>query len=144
MSKAYIGIGSNMGDKKDNINNAINLLKEKCTVIKVSTLIKTAPEGYTDQPDFLNGAIEVDTSLTPKELMDFLLNIENSLGRKRTIKNGPRIIDLDILLYEDKIINDTLEIPHPRMHERKFVLIPLKEIAPNVIHPILKKSIKDL
>lgn len=145
MAKVFIGIGSNLVDKKKNIQNAIKSVKEKCKILKASSLCETEPVAYKKQDWFLNCAIEVGTELEPLELLDFLQSIEKKMGRVRTIKNGPRIIDLDILFYDDKIINEpNLTVPHPRLHERLFVLEPLKEIAPEFVHPVLGKRVKEI
>ena len=145
MVEAYTGIGSNLGHKEENIRKAIGFMRKKCKILKVSSLYKTEPLGYKEQGWFLNCAIEVETGLKPDDLLKFLLWIEKRLGRVRTIKNGPRTIDLDILFYGEKIINkNNLIVPHPRLHERLFVLEPLNEICQSLIHPVLKKSIKKL
>lgn len=131
-SKVYIGLGSNMGDRIKNLHTALGLIARinSTTVKKVSSFHVTAPVGKTDQPDFLNAVALLYTTLTPHKLLSELLKIETKMGRIRTEKWGPRIIDLDILLFDDlKLETPDLIIPHPRMHERKFVLEPLKEIA---------------
>jgi 2-amino-4-hydroxy-6-hydroxymethyldihydropteridine diphosphokinase len=135
-SIAYIGLGSNLGDREKNIEKAINLLKktEKTKVNKASSLYETEPQGYEKQNKFLNGALELETSLSPFELLKALQGIEKKLGRRRVIKWGPRTIDLDILLYDDLEIDEKdLKIPHPEMLKRTFVLVPLKEIAPHLV-----------
>lgn len=145
--RAYIALGSNMGDKKANLNDAIKLIDENkyCKVTKKSGYYETEPVGYVDQEDFVNAAIEIKTLLQPGELMDLLLHIEKELKRERVIRWGPRTIDLDILLYDNLVSDDEHHIiPHPRMEERLFVLEPLSEIAPNVIHPVLGKRISRL
>lgn len=145
--RAYIALGSNMGDKEKNISDALDLIsKSKHTNIeKCSKLITTEPWGYEAQEEFLNGACELRTLLTPKELVRFLLNIEKELKRERIIKWGPRTLDLDVLLYDDLITDDEeIIIPHPRMQHRMFVVEPLNEIAPYVVHPILKKRIYEM
>lgn len=145
MADVFIGIGSNIGDREENIRKAISLIKEKCKILKMSPLYETEPVGYRKQGWFLNCAVKVKTDLKPQKLLEFLQSIEKRLGRVRTIKNGPRTIDLDILFYGKKIINeDNLIVPHPRLHERLFVLEPLNDICPDFVHPILKKSIKGL
>ncbi len=138
MVRVFLGIGSNMGNRKNNIKKAISLLAEsKVSVKKVSTLVETEPEGGVIQRRFLNAAIEVETSLKPTDLLKSLKSIERKLGRRKTITNGPRPIDLDILLYgEKKIRRNNLIIPHPKMKERSFVINPLKEIAPEVAREI--------
>ncbi|MBR9647539.1 2-amino-4-hydroxy-6-hydroxymethyldihydropteridine diphosphokinase [Clostridium tyrobutyricum] len=143
----YVSLGSNMGNKQENISKSITMIDNSkyCKVIDISSNYETKPVGYLDQDNFLNCAIYVRTILTPEQLIKFFMNIEKILKRKRIIKWGPRTIDLDILLY-DNIISDSREItiPHPRMHERMFVLKPLSEIAPYVLHPILKKRIFEI
>lgn len=143
---SYIALGTNMGDKEQNIKEALEKLQiDSCRVTKISDIYTTKPVGYTEQDDFLNCTAELKTLFTPKELIQFMLNIEKDLKRERTIKWGPRTIDLDVLLY-DNIITSSEEIiiPHPRMHERLFVLKPLSDIAPFVVHPILNKRIKEI
>lgn len=136
---AYIGMGSNMGDKKGYLDLAVKRLNESevCRVSKVSEYITTAPVGYTEQDDFLNACIGIDTVLSPSELLALLHRIENEAGRERAIHWGPRTLDLDILLYDDAVIcTDELVIPHPEMAKRRFVLEPLSEIAPHAYHPV--------
>jgi 2-amino-4-hydroxy-6-hydroxymethyldihydropteridine diphosphokinase len=146
MAIAYIGIGSNLGNRQENCLRAIELLQKKGIIVtKRSSLYKTEPWGVKDQPRFINMAIEIDTSLEPKELLKILKNIEKELGREKSSKWGPRIIDLDILLFDDIILNENnLKIPHPLMQERDFVLRPLCEIAPDIYHPLLKLSMYEL
>lgn len=147
MPVAYIGLGSNIGDKAANLNRAIEELGKipGIKVLAVSSIYKTEPVGDIEQEWFLNAAARIETILAPRELLDTLLNIERSLGRVREARWGPRVIDLDILLYDDLVINEEgLAIPHPYLHKRGFVLAPLGEIAPEVIHPVLEKSIKEL
>ncbi len=146
MITAYIGIGSNLGLREENCTRAIQLITEKgMSVVRISSQIETEPWGVKDQPLFINMAIETETDLRPPDLLVLLKNTESEMGRGSGTRWGPRMIDLDILLYDDQVIRTPeLEIPHPRMHERDFVLRPLAEIAPDVIHPILKKSIRQL
>lgn len=142
--RVYIGLGSNIGNKEENLKEAINKIsKEKNIFItKQSSFIKTEPWGYLEQEDFLNAAIEIETTLESEELMDSLLKIELELKRERLIKWGPRTIDLDILIYDDVVSSDEkIILPHPRMHQREFVLKPLNEIAPYLMHPVLNKRI---
>ncbi|MBV7276966.1 2-amino-4-hydroxy-6-hydroxymethyldihydropteridine diphosphokinase [Clostridium sp. PL3] len=144
---SYIAIGSNMGDKESNLNSAIELINssDSIKVVKISKFYETEPVGYLDQDSFLNGALEVKTLLTPSKLIKFLLEKEKDLKRERMIKWGPRTIDLDIILYDNLITCDEdIIIPHPRMHERLFVLKPLSDIAPYIMHPILNKRIVEL
>jgi len=146
MATVYIGIGSNLGEREENCRNAIKLLIESgIKVLRQSSKIETEPWGVTDQPDFINMAIMVETDQKPLALLHLLKNIETDAGRRPTTRWGPRLIDLDILLYDDLILNTPeLEIPHPMMCDREFVLKPLAEIGPDVIHPVFRKSIKGL
>jgi len=146
MSIAYIGLGSNIGDRLENCKQALRLMNTARTqVLQVSSFYQTSPAGYTDQPDFINAAAKIQTQLDPVELLDFLQQIELSLGKNITVRWGPRSIDLDIVLYDNLIINQgRLQIPHPRMLERAFVLTPLAEIAPEMIHPVMGKTIAEL
>jgi 2-amino-4-hydroxy-6-hydroxymethyldihydropteridine diphosphokinase len=145
MVKAYLGLGSNMGDREYNAKEAIGLLGDKCKILRISSLYETEPVGYVNQDWFLNCVVEVETELEPRELLSFLQSIEERLKRTRRVKYGPRTIDLDILFYGDMMIDsDDLRIPHPRLHERLFVLAPLSEISPDYVHPVLKKSIGEL
>ena len=132
---AYLALGANIGDRLANLQKAVDMLNESgyCRVTKVSSVYSTKPVGLTDQPDFLNAVISVETTLSPTDLLKLCLGIEETLGRERTIRWGPRVIDIDILLYESVYINeDNLVIPHPRMMERAFVLVPLVEITPDI------------
>ena len=143
---AYIALGSNLGDKEANLRRALKLLIERgVEIVKTSTFISTEPYGVTDQPQFLNGVCEVRTSLEPLELLHTLLDIEQEMGRVRLRHWGERNIDLDLLLYED-VVMDTpqLKLPHPDMQNRDFVLLPLAEIAPELVHPTLQKTISEL
>lgn len=145
--KAYIGIGSNIGKKIENCKKAIELLKEnpQIKIAKISDFYETEPVGYKEQEWFVNGTVEIETDLNPQELLLLCQTIESELGREKKIKYGPRIIDLDILLYNNDIIDKTeLKIPHPEMHKRRFVLEPLSDIAPDAVHPVLKKTIVEL
>ena len=136
-----------MGDKKQNILTAVEKIKElkNTSVTKISTIIETEPFGVMEQDDFLNVCLEVKTLLYPHELLEKLLGIEEEMGRKRIKKWGPRIIDIDILLFDKEVIEeDDLAVPHPWMCDRSFVLDPLCEIAPNAVHPLEKKTIFNL
>jgi len=144
---AFIGLGSNLGDRHAYISNAIEILKSTQGIVvnTVSKVCETKPVGYANQPDFLNCVAEISTSLSPYELLDVCMLIENELDRKRIMKWGPRTVDLDILFYGNVLIeSDRLTIPHPFLHERGFVLLPMLEIAPNFIHPKLNITIKQL
>ena len=138
----YIALGSNMGNKKKNLKEALELLERKGVLVcRVSGFIKTRPYGVTDQPDFLNAVAEVETDKSPGELLQILLQTEREMGRKRIRRWGERNIDLDLLLYDDRIIDlPELKVPHPDMQNRDFVLYPLAQIAPDAMHPILKKT----
>lgn len=144
--KAFIGIGSNMGDKNANIKKAIQKMEtDSVRVVQVSPFYETKPMGPVEQENFINCAAEIKTILTPAELMKFLLDMETEMKRERKVKWGPRTIDLDVLLFDDLILSlDEIIIPHPRMHERLFVLIPLNDIAPNIVHPLLRKRIIEI
>lgn len=157
MNKVYLGLGSNIGDSLKYLNDAILLLSQNngINILKESKVYKTEPIGYKDQNYFLNKVIEIKTIYKPQDLLKEINNIEHLLDRKRDIRWGPRTIDIDILLYEDLIIkNDNLIIPHLRMKERKFVLVPLKEIAGDIklddinisryINALSEQSIKEL
>ena len=139
MNNAYLLIGGNLGDRLANLQNAIQQIETHGgKIISCSSIYETAAWGFTDQPPFFNQALHIQTSLSATELMQQLLAIELSLGRERLIPLGPRSIDIDIIYFNNEIIhNDVVVIPHPRMEQRNFVLIPLNEIAPNYLHPIL-------
>jgi 2-amino-4-hydroxy-6-hydroxymethyldihydropteridine diphosphokinase len=136
---AYISLGSNMGERLRYIEEALNLLEKNYPiyVVNTSSIYETDPVGYEDQDLFLNMVAQIKTSLSPNQLLDACLKIESNLGRKREIRWGPRTIDLDILLYnQENIVSEDLIIPHPRMHERAFVTIPLLEISPDIMVPL--------
>jgi 2-amino-4-hydroxy-6-hydroxymethyldihydropteridine diphosphokinase len=145
---AYIALGANLGDRRANIDRALALLRASpgVTVMKISSLLENpAVGGPADSPPFLNAVAEIETTLPPRDLLARLLEIERQLGRERREKWDPRLIDLDLILYGDEILDDPdLKIPHPLMHTRRFVLDPLKEIAPGAVHPVLKQRIADL
>ena len=145
MRDVYLGLGSNLGNKSANIGRAVELLAEISQFHQVSSLFKTEPVGNLDQDWFLNCVVEIETALEPRQLLAAALAIEKKLKRVRKIKNGPRTIDIDILFYGRRVVNESgLAIPHPRLHQRLFVLAPLEEICPNFVHPVLMKSVKEL
>jgi len=156
LSTAYISIGSNLGDRLEYIREAIRKMRQskEIEIRKASSVYETQPTDYKDQPWcepsgshpwFLNMVLELETTLELMNLLELLLGIENQMGRKRSQRYAPRNIDLDLLLYDDVILNsDKLTLPHPRLHQRKFVLVPLAQIAPTVVHPLLKKSVERL
>lgn len=139
MARIYLGIGTNMGNRLKNIHQAMDLLEEHgIDVLRISTIIETEPVGGPPQNRYLNGVIEAETTLKPQLLLQSLKRIEKSLGRVNTVPNGPRPIDLDILLYDTKVIEEPgLIIPHPRMFERDFVMEPLKELAPDLVNKLI-------
>ncbi len=143
-STAYLLLGGNLGDREANLKKAIELLNDKIgKVIAISSLYETAAWGKTDQPAFLNQAVGVETNLSAIAVLDLALSIEQELGRVRKDKWGERLIDIDLILFGDQIIDipDKLQVPHPHMQNRKFVMEPLTEIAPEVIHPVLGETI---
>ena len=146
MRTAYLLIGGNLGNRKENLSKAVSLINEQCGPLTGSSSIyETEAWGITDQPSFLNQALEISTSLNARQLMRKVLKIEEEMGRVRKEKLGPRIIDIDILLFENEIHDlRFLKIPHPEMQNRRFVLVPLAEINSTLQHPVLKKTIAEL
>ncbi len=144
--QAILLLGSNIGEPVKNLRKAKKLVEKSCGKISgVSSLYATAPWGDIAQDDFLNAVLVIDTSLSPRQLLNTILDIENKMGRVRKEKFGPRLIDIDILFYGDEIVDETgLSIPHPLMQERKFVLVPLAEVAAEKIHPVLLQNIHQL
>jgi 2-amino-4-hydroxy-6-hydroxymethyldihydropteridine diphosphokinase len=138
----FLGLGTNLDDREANLRTAKGKLSSQVKIVKESPIYVTPPWGYEDQPDFLNQVIQVTTRLEPTQLLDYLKGIEDDMGRKATFRYGPRLIDLDILFYGQRVIREeSLQIPHPRLHERAFVLVPLHDIAPDFVHPVLNESI---
>jgi 2-amino-4-hydroxy-6-hydroxymethyldihydropteridine diphosphokinase len=146
MKTAYLGLGSNLGDRKANLADAVTLLtSERILVKRKSSIWETEPRDVVDQPWFLNQVLEVETDLFPRQLFQRIQRIEREMGRLKRTPKGPRLIDIDILLYGNAVVKSPeLEIPHPRMTERRFVLAPLVELAPDLRHPVLKRTVREL
>jgi 2-amino-4-hydroxy-6-hydroxymethyldihydropteridine diphosphokinase len=146
MYVSYIGIGSNLGNRQENCSRAVEILEKRgIKVQKKSSLYETEPWGVKDQPRFINMVVQIETTLKPNDLLRLLKDIEKEIGRQDSFHWGPRMIDLDILLFNALVLNEeNLQIPHPYLHEREFVLKPLNEIAPDVIHPVFHMSIDKL
>ena len=141
----YLALGSNLGDRLANLRQAIASLTPQMDVKSKSAVYETPPWGYEDQPKFLNQVIKAKTYLEPEPLLKHLKRLEVALGRKESFPNGPRLIDLDILFYDDQVLNTpSLVIPHPRLQERGFVLLPLMDIDPELIHPVSQKSVREM
>jgi 2-amino-4-hydroxy-6-hydroxymethyldihydropteridine diphosphokinase len=141
----YLALGSNLGNRLSNLKEAIAALPPQMEVKAKSAVYETPPWGYEDQPKFLNQVIKAITYLDPEPLLKHLKRLEVTLGRKETFQNGPRLIDMDILFYDDLILNTrSLVIPHPRLQERGFVLLPLMDIDPDLTHPVSKKSVREM
>jgi 2-amino-4-hydroxy-6-hydroxymethyldihydropteridine diphosphokinase len=146
MNRAYLLTGTNMGKREKNLEIAREWIEAECGAISlISSLYETAAWGKTEQPAFLNQALEIRTSMNAAELIRYILKIEKNMGRVREEKYGPRLIDIDIIFFDDEIIaTPFLTIPHPEMQNRRFVLVPLNEIAPDFVHPLLKKTVREL
>ena len=145
MVRIYLSLGSNLGDKLANLKKTIYYLKKNIKVLKISKFYKTEPVGYKNQDWFLNCTVEAETDINPLDLLKLLKSIEKKLKRVKTWKYGPRTIDIDIIFYGDKVTKTRkLVIPHPRMHRRLFVLEPLSNIKPNLVHPTIKNTIIEL
>ena len=145
MTAVYLGLGSNLGDREKNLSWALALLSRQTKLARISSIYETAPLGYTQQPLFLNLACQVTTQDKPLKLLEKIKAIEWNMGRRESFRNAPRVIDIDILLYGDLVLHSPeLTIPHLRMTERAFALLPLEEIAPDLTHPEAHKTIKEL
>jgi len=145
VATVYLGLGSNLGDRKHNLAQALELLSKHVVIEQVSSIYETEPAGYREQPLFLNAVCRISTGLNPEKLLRLAKKIEAELGRTPGFPNAPRPIDIDILLYGDEVISGKeLTIPHPRLVERAFVLVPMAEIAPDLVHPVSKKTVKKL
>ena len=141
----YIALGTNLGDRPGNLETAIQSMSPDVLVVKRSSIYETPPWGFEDQPAFLNMVLQVETEFSPWKLLKFIKKLEGSMGREHTFRNGPRLIDIDILFYDQLESEQSgLVIPHPRIAERAFVLVPLAEIAPDLLHPVLQVTIRDL
>lgn len=141
----YLALGSNLDDRHENLRQAVAALSPQIDIKAKSHIYETDPWGYEDQPKFLNMAVRGLTYLEPEPLLKHLKRLETALGRQKTFANGPRSIDIDILFFDDLILETPLlTLPHPRLHERGFVLLPLMDLAPDLVHPLLKKSIREL
>lgn len=146
MNKAYLLLGSNRNDPEKMLSRAEAAIRTDLgNVIRASSRYKTAAWGNTEQPDFINQILQIDTRLSPQKLMEGILTIEKKMGRVRTVKNAPRIIDIDILFYNNDVVEEKeLFIPHPSIQDRRFVLVPMNELEPDLIHPRLRKTVKEL
>jgi len=145
MATVFLALGTNLGDRLENLHRAIEALAPTVKILARSPIYETPPWGVTDQPAFLNMALRGETLLPPTALLHFLKSLERQLGRIPSVRYGSRLIDLDILFYDDLVLDsDELTIPHPRVHERAFVLVPLADLAPDFVHPVLRKSVSTL
>ena len=145
MTRVFLGLGTNLGDRERNLQEARLLLSQRLEILKESSIYQTTPWGYLDQPAFLNQVTEALTDLSPLNLLGFVKKIEKQLGRQENFRYGPRVIDLDILFYDNRVIRTPrLIVPHPRLGQRAFVLVPLAEIAPEFVHPQTKQTVTQL
>jgi 2-amino-4-hydroxy-6-hydroxymethyldihydropteridine diphosphokinase len=145
MSIVYLALGSNLGDRRANLRAALGAFEPDIHILQESALYETPPWGYADQPAFYNMVIKGTTCMEPDALLRFLKGLEGRLGRTESFRYGPRNIDLDILFHDELVINEPqLVVPHPRLHERAFVLVPLADVAPDLMHPVLHQTVRDL
>jgi 2-amino-4-hydroxy-6-hydroxymethyldihydropteridine diphosphokinase len=145
LATAYIGLGANLGDRTAMLRTAVQRLETLGRITGVSSLYETEPVGYLEQPAFLNAVVALDTELAPVDLLQALLGIERDLGRRRSFPNAPRTLDLDLLLVDDVTLDTSdFTLPHPRLHERAFVLVPLAELAPEMVHPVSGRTVREM
>ena len=145
MTQIFLGLGSNLGDRAKNLRSALASLAPRITVQRVSPVYETEPQYVREQPRFLNMAVEGETTMSAREALDFVKRVERELGRRDGERFGPRIIDIDLLFYGAESFNETgLTVPHPKIAERAFVLVPLRDIAPDFVHPVLMSTVRQL